>query len=167
MISFLFYFFLQRRESVSDGQAEADCHQWQVSAGHLTQEAEDFRPAVIAFRGITYHVTHVTHWTSPPTWHLSSPHVHLSQYLSYQRDPRHVSLHRCVLHQPQPQHCFTDMWRSKNTRRFHCCFVFLSKCWSFKSPQIEDLHLKKRVHLEKKNTVYSVSCCCLNSHHVF
>lgn len=78
----------------------------------------------------------------------------LSVPLQYQRDPRRVSLHLCVLHQPQPLRCFTYTWRSKNTRRFCCCFVFLSKCWSFKSPQIEDLHSKKKVCLKKYSLLF-------------
>lgn len=74
--------FFQGRESISDGQAEADGHQWQISAGPLVQEVEG------GFPTCSHTFREESHMWSPdtlnisPSWHLTSPHVALSQYLS-------------------------------------------------------------------------------------
>lgn len=71
--------FFQRRESISDGQAEADCHQWQISAGPLVQEVKGgFLTCSHAFREESRDVWSPDTLNICPTWHLTSPNVALS-----------------------------------------------------------------------------------------
>lgn len=154
----LFVPFFQRRESVSDGQAEADCHQWQIGAGHLAQEVEeDFRPALMPpgrNRATSPDTLNIS-----PTWHLTSPHVSgLFQYLSSIK-----GIH-CVFHHINAfyvSHCRASPAQTQATTQRGCTGILcLSKRRSFESPQFEKLTFKENLYLKK----ISLLCFLLRLH---
>lgn len=137
MISFVPFF--QGRESVSDGQAEADCHQWQIGAGHLTQGLEeDFRPALMAPGRNRATCARPDTQNISPTWHLTSPHVGLSQYLSS------IKAIHCVFHHISVfyvSHCRASSAQTQ-ARTWSTGILYISKRRSFKFPRFENWPLK-------------------------
>lgn len=120
------FFSLQRRESVCDGQAETNCNEWQISAGHLTHEVEDFHRRH-AFRGIMRNVPPVKHPPSPQP--DNSPVCTLLSLSTSPPSKGSVSQHKCVLlHQCVFDISHSSAWSARGGAGILKCVVDVLCC---------------------------------------